>query len=94
MAQVLRAWVKPDASSRVRDLCDKGDCAECETYISARFIAENHAAHAHHVPGLDRVMQKGLTFLPLAGQPTCAVVLKVVFDENEKNYEDWRDRWI
>lgn len=45
VAQVLRAWVKPDASSRVRDLCDKG-------------------------------------------QPTCAVVLKVVFDENEKNYED------
>ena len=28
--------------------------------------------------------KKGLTFLPLAGQPTCAVVLKVVFDENEK----------
>ena len=23
-----------------------------------------------------------------AGQPTCAVVLKVVFDENEKKYED------
>lgn len=45
VAQVLRAWVKPEASSRVRDLCDKG-------------------------------------------QPTCAVVLKVVFDENEKKYQD------
>lgn len=45
VAQVLRAWVMPNASSRVRDLCDRG-------------------------------------------QPSCAVVLKVVFDENEKKYED------
>lgn len=45
VAQVLRAWVKPDASPMVRNLCDKD-------------------------------------------HPTCAVVLKVVFDENEKKYED------